>query len=66
MFSFIAFLVVAVTSKPQWRAAIDFKWIRDNKDVVSANIKSRNSSADLELVLELYEKYLSLQKVRLN
>ncbi|KAJ4962531.1 hypothetical protein NE237_022470 [Protea cynaroides] len=48
--------------KPQWRAAIDFKWIRDNKDAVAANIKKRNSTADLELVLELYEKMSKLQK----
>ncbi|KAJ0959891.1 hypothetical protein J5N97_000345 [Dioscorea zingiberensis] len=51
-----------VVAKPQWKAAIDFKWIRENKDVVAANIRNRNSSADLELVLELYEKYLALQK----
>ncbi|XP_068650991.1 serine--tRNA ligase, chloroplastic/mitochondrial isoform X2 [Aristolochia californica] len=49
-------------SKTQWKAAIDFKWIRDNKDVVAVNIKNRNSDADLELVLELYERMLSHQK----
>ncbi|XP_078172214.1 seryl-tRNA synthetase isoform X2 [Carex rostrata] len=47
---------------PQWKAAIDFKWIRDNKDMVAANIKNRNSNANLELVLELYEKFLNLKK----
>ncbi|KAF3338083.1 serine--tRNA ligase [Carex littledalei] len=47
---------------PPWKAAIDFKWIRDNKDMVAANIKNRNSNANLELVLELYEKFLTLQK----
>ncbi|KAJ3675252.1 hypothetical protein LUZ60_004294 [Juncus effusus] len=50
------------TKPPQWKAAIDFKWIRDNKDLVAANIKNRNSIANLELVLELYEKFLNLQK----
>ncbi|CAL9114210.1 unnamed protein product [Musa textilis] len=49
-------------AKPQWKTAIDFKWIRDNKDVVAANIKNRNSNANLDLVLELYEKFLNLQK----
>ncbi|XP_077238334.1 seryl-tRNA synthetase [Tasmannia lanceolata] len=51
-----------VCGKPQWRAAIDFKWIRDNKDVVAENIKNRNSIADLELVLQLYDKLCTLQK----
>ncbi|GLT44854.1 hypothetical protein SLA2020_187280 [Shorea laevis] len=48
--------------KPQWRAAIDFKWIRDNKEEVAANIRNRNSNANLELVLKLYDKMLNLQK----
>ncbi|KMT19805.1 hypothetical protein BVRB_1g008570 [Beta vulgaris subsp. vulgaris] len=48
--------------KTQWKAAIDFKWIRDNKDAVADNIKIRNSTANLELVLELYDKMLSVQK----
>eukprot|EP00268_Persea_americana_P013214 TRINITY_DN15762_c0_g1_i1.p1 TRINITY_DN15762_c0_g1~~TRINITY_DN15762_c0_g1_i1.p1 ORF type:complete len:535 (-),score=118.62 TRINITY_DN15762_c0_g1_i1:185-1789(-) len=49
-------------SKPQWRAAIDFKWIRDNRDAVASNIKNRNSNVDLELVLDLYDKSCTLQK----
>ncbi|CAN1181882.1 Serine--tRNA ligase, chloroplastic/mitochondrial [Linum perenne] len=49
-------------SKPQWKAAIDFKWIRDNSEAVAANIKSRNSNARLELVLELYDNMLAVQK----
>ncbi|KAF6146218.1 hypothetical protein GIB67_011690 [Kingdonia uniflora] len=53
-------------AKPQWRAAIDFKWIRDNKDEVAINIKNRNSGADLELVLELYEKSFQLQKLLIS
>ncbi|PIN03767.1 Seryl-tRNA synthetase [Handroanthus impetiginosus] len=47
---------------PQWKAAIDFKWIRDNKEAVAANIKNRNSNANLNLVLEIYDKFLNLQK----
>lgn len=50
--------------KPQWKAAVDFKWIRDNKEAVASNIKKRNSTANLDIVLELYEKLTNLQKVR--
>lgn len=50
--------------KPQWKASIDFKWIRDNKEAVALNIQNRNSNANLELVIELYEKLLNVQKVR--
>ncbi|XP_059279717.1 serine--tRNA ligase, chloroplastic/mitochondrial-like isoform X2 [Lycium ferocissimum] len=57
-----AFVVVNIAVKPQWKAAIDFKWIRDNKESVAVNIKNRNSIANLELVLELYEKLLNVQK----
>ncbi|XP_062197876.1 serine--tRNA ligase, chloroplastic/mitochondrial isoform X1 [Phragmites australis] len=49
-------------ARPQWKAAIDFKWIRDNRDAVAANIQSRNSAANLDLVLQLYDQYLALQK----
>ncbi|KAL3514209.1 hypothetical protein ACH5RR_026926 [Cinchona calisaya] len=48
--------------KPQWKAAIDFKWIRENKEAAAANIRNRNSKANLDLVLELYEKLLNVQK----
>ncbi|KAK0576420.1 hypothetical protein LWI29_017118 [Acer saccharum] len=51
-----------VKPQPQWKAAIDFKWIRDNKEAVSANIINRSSNANLELVLQLYEKMLNVQK----
>ncbi|XP_028097290.1 serine--tRNA ligase, chloroplastic/mitochondrial-like [Camellia sinensis] len=50
--------------KPQWKASIDFKWIRDNRVDVAANIRNRHSNADLELVLQLYERLLNVQKVR--
>ncbi|KAI3455243.1 hypothetical protein Pfo_011906 [Paulownia fortunei] len=51
-----------VVKAPQWKAAIDFKWIRDNKEAVAANIKNRSSNANLDLVLQLYDKLLNLQK----
>lgn len=51
--------------KAQWKAAIDFKWIRDNKVALEENMKNRNSNANLELVLDLYESMQNLLKVRL-
>ncbi|KAG7943475.1 hypothetical protein I3843_15G041200 [Carya illinoinensis] len=48
--------------KPQWKAAIDFKWIRENKEAVAVNIRNRNSNANLEAVIELYDKMSNLQK----
>uniref|UniRef100_A0A7N0UKC6 serine--tRNA ligase n=1 Tax=Kalanchoe fedtschenkoi TaxID=63787 RepID=A0A7N0UKC6_KALFE len=60
-----AFQVVedkGIVGKAQWKAAIDFKWIRDNKEAVAANIKCRKSNANLKRVLELYEMYLNQQK----
>ncbi|KAK2659804.1 hypothetical protein Ddye_006337 [Dipteronia dyeriana] len=51
-----------VKPQPQWKASIDFKWLRDNKEAVSANIINRSSNANLELVLQLYEKMLNVQK----
>ncbi|XP_052200718.1 serine--tRNA ligase, chloroplastic/mitochondrial isoform X1 [Diospyros lotus] len=48
--------------KPQWKAAIDFKWIRENKVAVAANIKKRSSNANLELVLDLYDRLLNVQQ----
>ncbi|KAL2541621.1 Seryl-tRNA synthetase [Abeliophyllum distichum] len=47
---------------PQWKAAIDFKWIRENKEAVAANVKNRNSNANIDLVVELYDKLLDVRK----
>jgi len=49
--------------KLQWKATVDFKWIKDNKEAVAANLRNRNSDADLDLVLHLYDEMLTLQKV---
>lgn len=50
------------SARPQWKASIDFKWIRDNKEAIGTNIKNRNSNADLGAVIELYENMVNLQK----
>ena len=61
---FLFWWITIAGLKTQWKAAIDFKWIRDNKDAVAANIMNRKSTANLDLVLELYDKMLALQKVK--
>lgn len=47
----------------KWRAAIDFKWIKENKDLMEENIKNRKSNANLELLIEIYDRFLSLQRM---
>jgi len=51
-----------LSSKQTWRASIDFKWIRENKDAVAANIRNRKSAGDVELVVELYEQSVNLSQ----
>ncbi|CAM6091028.1 unnamed protein product [Calypogeia fissa] len=46
--------------RPSWRASIDFKWIRENKDEIAANIAHRKSGGDVEAVVELYEQSVQL------
>ncbi|KAL2622352.1 hypothetical protein R1flu_002557 [Riccia fluitans] len=43
-----------------WRASIDFKGIRENKEAIAANIINRKSSGDVELVVQLYEQSVRL------
>jgi len=64
LWGFLFCCIEIVGLKTRWKAAIDFKWIRDNKDAVAANIKNRNSAANLDLVLHIYDKMLALQKVK--
>lgn len=45
---------------PTWRASLDFKWIRDNKDAIAQNIRNRNTTADVDLVVQLYDKSIAL------
>ncbi|KAI4303528.1 hypothetical protein MLD38_039142 [Melastoma candidum] len=52
----------APDAKGRWKAAIDFKWMRDNREAVAANIRNRNFAVDLDLVLRLYAETLDLQK----
>jgi len=44
-----------------WRAAIDFKALRDNVEAASANCARRRAPADPHLVVRLYESYVELK-----
>lgn len=48
--------------RPSWRASIDFKWIRENKDAIAANIVHRKSGGDVEAVVQLYEQSVQLSQ----
>jgi Seryl-tRNA synthetase N-terminal domain len=46
---------------PTFKAHIDWKFIASNLDEVKKNVAQRNSSADPELVVELYDRWRLLQ-----
>lgn len=48
---------------PPWKAAVDFKWVRDNRVAMDANIRERKANADVALVVELYEEFVSKNTV---
>ena len=49
--------------KQTWKANIDFKFIRENKDAIAKNIQNRKSGGDVEQVVQLYEQSVSLNQV---
>ena len=51
-------------SAPSWKAAIDFKWVRDNREAMEANVKERKANADVGRVVELYEDFVAKTMVR--
>ncbi|GAX73126.1 hypothetical protein CEUSTIGMA_g579.t1 [Chlamydomonas eustigma] len=47
---------------PSFKASIDFKFLKDNINLVVQNAKNRNSSADPQLALQLYDQYIQLKQ----
>jgi hypothetical protein len=45
-----------------FRAAIDFKFIAENVDMLKANAINRNSNADPEKVAELYSQFVAMSR----
>lgn len=46
---------------PAYKVPLDFKFIRDNVQMLTENCRLRNSSADPALVAQLYEDFLQLK-----
>lgn len=55
---------VATVAAPTlaFKANLDFRFIKDNLQLVTDNCKIRNSQANPTLVAELYDEYLKLKK----
>lgn len=51
----------SATPAPAFKASLDFRFIRDNLDAVRQNVKERNSSADPDRVVRLYEEWRLLE-----
>ncbi|GAQ88289.1 serine--tRNA ligase, chloroplast or mitochondrial [Klebsormidium nitens] len=47
--------------RPSWKAAIDFKFIRDNVDLVAKNIEERKSGGDAANVVALYDQFVKMK-----
>ncbi|KAG0597863.1 hypothetical protein M758_12G026200 [Ceratodon purpureus] len=48
--------------KQTWKASIDFKFIRENKEAIATNIQNRKCGGDVEQVVQLYEQSVSLNQ----
>ena len=46
---------------PRFNAYLDFKFIRDNVEMLQQNAGNRKSSADVAAVAELYDKYIDMK-----
>lgn len=51
----------AAAPAPAYKVPLDFKFIRDNVQLITDNCRLRNSSADPALVAQLYEDFLALK-----
>lgn len=46
--------------RPQFRAYIDFKFVKSNLDIVRQNVQNRNSSSDPDAVAKLYDEWVAM------
>lgn len=47
--------------KPRFTAFLDFKFVRDNVELLSQNARNRNSSVDVAAVAQLYDSYVEMK-----
>lgn len=52
----------AAVEGPSFKAAIDFKFVKDNVALVTDNATKRRAACDPALVAQLYDEYSTLQK----
>lgn len=53
--------VAAHSNGPHFKANIDFKFIKENLQMVMKNAVDRKSNADPKLVVQLYDQYVQLK-----
>ena len=53
--------VAAAVEAPSYRAHLDFKFMKENVDMVAKNCKDRFSSADPHKVVALYDEFVALK-----
>jgi hypothetical protein len=46
---------------PAYKVPLDFRFVRDNLELVTTNCRQRNSAADPALVVALYDEFLALK-----
>jgi hypothetical protein len=51
----------AASPAPAYKVPLDFKFIRDNVQMIAENCRLRNSAADPALVAQLYEEFLQIK-----
>lgn len=59
---------IANSDRPAFKAHLDFRFVKTNLELLRETVKNRNSSADPDVVAELYDKWVKvleeLERVR--
>ena len=52
----------AAVYQPPFKAHLDYRFMKDNVDLLISNTRARNSNADPALVVQLYEEFTLLKQ----